>query len=149
VHFCHIAGGSRRPDVRKENSMAKQPLMAADSGNNQWQNMTAFSQLALDMFTRGYQSWSEGAAVVNREVMSFVGGRLRDDAAFAEKFAKCENWSQASKLQQEWIMHATEAYAAESGRLVEVATKVTTEGLTPLRQSAEEMMAAMTPPASE
>lgn len=119
--------------------MAKQPVETPKPVADATNGLAAFNQFSMDTLVRGYQSWMDGASEINREVINFVGTRLRRDAEYAEKLARCTNWNDATQVHQSWLKQATEEYAAETGKLVEVATKVTADGLKPLKENADQL----------
>jgi hypothetical protein len=123
--------------------MAKQSSISIEVADKQVKDLSALNQASMDTFVRGCQRWMEGAVEFNTEVMNFVGSRLRHDAEFAERLARCDNWNDASKVQQAWVKQATEEYAAETGKLVDVAARVTADSMKPLTESTEQVLTAL------
>ena len=96
--------------------------------------ITAFNTTAMEAFTKASRAYVSGMAAVNGEVFRFVTQRLRHDVEVGQSLAGCEDFSKAASLQQEWARKAMDDYMAEAGRLMELASKATTESWEPLYQ---------------
>jgi hypothetical protein len=124
--------------------MAKQskpinPLFQA-SFDGQMERMAAANGATMDIFARTCRAYVSGFTSMNAELMGFVNTRLNHDVELNASLAKCNNWTQAVGMQQEWLQQATQEYVAESGRLMEVATKVANETWTPVQERASQAL---------
>jgi hypothetical protein len=124
--------------------MAKQakptsPLFQA-SIDDQMERLSGVSGATMDIFAQSCRAYVSGLAAMNAELMGFINTRLNHDAEFNAALAKCNNWTQAAGMQQEWLQQAAREYIAESGRLMEVATKVANETWTPVQERASQAL---------
>ncbi len=127
--------------------MAKQAKQAKQTGKEmqaeltgQLERIAAFNGAALDMVTRAGQAYFNSMTAVNEELMRFAALRLQHDAEFGQTLTKCEDWSAAAELQQDWVHEAGEEYFAEAGKLLELASKVTMESWKPVQERASQAL---------
>lgn len=83
------------------------------------------------------QSYNEGLSAMGQEMLDFSRTRLSRDAVAALSIARCKDWSEASKIQQDWLRTTTEEYVTEMGKLFQLAVKTTMESYRPLQDQAE------------
>lgn len=65
----------------------------------------------------------ESCAAWNGEVVRFVNERLRKDTELGLGLMKCRGWTDAAKLQQDWLATATQDYLDEGSRLLGIASR--------------------------
>jgi len=99
--------------------------------------ITAFNNTTMDAFTKASQAYVSGMAAVNGEVFRFVTRRLRHDVEVGQSLAGCDDLSKAASLQQDWARKAMDDYMAETGKLMELASKATMESWKPLYEGAD------------
>ena len=104
--------------------------------NNQLEQMAAMNGAAMGAFTEACQAYVQGVALLNGELAEFMNTRLRRDAELGEALAGCKDLNDVVDLQQGWYQAAAAEYQAETGRLMEMATKVATESWAPVYQRA-------------
>ncbi len=104
--------------------------------NEQLARMAAFNGAALDMLSHMGQAYVSSVSALNEEMMRFMALRLQHDAEFGQSLTKCDNWATAADLQRGWAQMAGEAYFAEAGKLLELASKATVESWKPVQERA-------------
>ena len=72
----------------------------------------------------------ENCAAWSGEVVRFVSERLRRDAELGLELMTCHNWTEAAKLQQDWLATATQDYLEEGSRLLGIASRFGGKGET-------------------
>jgi hypothetical protein len=107
------------------------------------ESFMAFNGAMMQGFMVSGQNLAKGLVSLNEEMMSFANKRLATDAETYESLAKCENWNDTVKLQQDWMRATTEDYLAESGKLMGLATRATLSSWAPLYQQADTALAEM------
>lgn len=108
----------------------------------------AFNGVAAETFMKSCQAYSDRAATMNAEVMSFINGRLTRGIEFSETVCRCKNWADVVSLQQRWAREATEEYLSEARKLTELAANLTTESWEPLIEQAGQTIADLNKPLS-
>lgn len=98
---------------------------------------------AMEVFTQACQAYAGGLATWNSEIMSFMNRRLQHDADLGRALAKCENWEQASAVQQDWTRKASTEYLAEAGKLMEFASKAAKDDWQPVYERANHALAEL------
>lgn len=83
------------------------------------------------------QSYSEGLSLLGQEMLDFSRTRLSRDTATALSMAGCKDWSEASRIQQDWMRTTAEDYVTEMGKLLKLAVKTTVDTCRPLQDQAE------------
>ena len=94
------------------------------------------NNFSMDAFGEASRAYVNGMAAVNGEVFRFLSQRLRRDVETGQTMARCDDWSKAASLQQDWARAAMEDYMAESSRLMELTSKATMESWQPLYEGA-------------
>jgi hypothetical protein len=64
--------------------------------------------------TYATQAYLDGATKLNSEIIGFMGDRWRRDVDFVQSLARCETWTEAAALQQDWAHRAAQDYFAEA-----------------------------------
>ena len=73
--------------------------------------------------TYATQAYLDGATKLNSEMIGFLGDRWRRDVDFVQSLARCENWTEAAALRQDWAHRAAQDYFAEATKLFRLASK--------------------------
>lgn len=94
------------------------------------------NNLSMEAFSEASRAYVNGMAAVNGEVFRFLSQRMRRDMETGQSMARCDDWSKAAALQQDWVRAAMEDYMAESSRLMELTSKATMESWKPLYEGA-------------
>jgi hypothetical protein len=95
--------------------------------------MWATNGTMVSTWLRFGQSYNENVSLISREVLDFSRTRLSRNAVAAQSIARCTDWSEASKIQQDWLRATTEEYMAEMGKLFQLAVKTTMDSCRPLQ----------------
>lgn len=69
-------------------------------------------------------AWMEAVSDMGAEVASFVAERIREDVKTQHKILHCKDVKELQHIQAEFIQKAMDQYQAETGKLVEMGTKV-------------------------
>jgi hypothetical protein len=131
--------------TKAKTEAAQAPEQAA---SQQFESMAAFNGAAMAMFTEALQAYSKGFAAFNGEMMGFMNTRLRHDAELGRALVKCEDWSKAAELQQDWARKAAAEYLTEAGKLMEVASKAARENLETVYQRSNQAFEKLNTPAA-
>lgn len=75
-----------------------------------------------------WEAYMTNAIKMNEAFMGFVATRWQHDTALCESLAKCSDWADAAKVQQEWMQQMSEEYAAEAETLMQLASSTVQEG---------------------
>ena len=106
-------------------SRSKGPTKAPqENTNDEFERMAALNGAIVESFTQACQAYASGVTTLNAELMGFANTRASRDADLGEALSKCENWSDAVGLQQDWAQQAMQEYLAEASRLVELSAKI-------------------------
>jgi hypothetical protein len=73
--------------------------------------------------TEGMAPWLAAAGECQRELMSFVSGRLTKDAETVQLFIGSKGPADVVEVQTRWFREAVEDYAAEMNRVLEIYTR--------------------------
>ncbi len=81
-------------------------------------NGSAMSNLsrATETYQKAWTAWQE-------EIARFTKSRWQRDSEAAQRMLTSPNWSEAMKVQQEWLTSAGQDYADEANRLIQLAQK--------------------------
>ena len=109
--------------------------------NEQMATLAAFNGAAIGMISKACEAYMNGFAEVNAEAMNFMSARLRQDAELGQALAECRDWNAMTSLQQNWSRKAMEDYAAETRKLMELNSRVMTDGWNSVRNASKEVMA--------
>lgn len=112
----------------------------------QLEGMMAFNSTNVELFTQACQAYAAGVARLNGELLSFVNARLSRDVDLGRALCKCDTWTDALSVQQDWAQRATQEYLDESSKLMKLASKVTQEDWAPLYGRVNQALAKLSEP---
>lgn len=69
-------------------------------------------------------AWFEAMGDMSTEVMDFVTERIKEDVKTQHQILNCKNMSELQQIQAGFLEKAFEQYQAETGKLLEMSTKV-------------------------
>ncbi len=110
--------------------------------------LVAFNGAAAETFMKSCQAYTNHAATMNAELMSFINSRLTRGIEFSETMCRCESLTDLVDLQQRWARQATEEYFTEARKLTELAANLTTESLEPLIRQTGQTISELNKPLS-
>jgi hypothetical protein len=125
---------------------AKTTETVKESGSGpgaQLEGVMAFNNTNVELFTQACQAYAAGVARLNGELLSFVNARLNQDVDLGRALCKCDKWSEALSLQQDWAQRASQEYLSEGSKLMELASKVTQEDWAPLYGRVNQVLAEL------
>jgi hypothetical protein len=93
---------------------------------------------ALDALARATEWYAKTLLSWQGEIVRFATARLDSDVEFGRSVMNCRNWTEASRLQQDWAVSTLNDYADEANRLVQLATGQEKEGADIMRRAMEE-----------
>lgn len=114
-------------DRKREISDGVEPPAAAQ------EPMWAANGTMVSTWLRFEQSYNESVSLMGQEVLDFSRTRLSKNAVAALSIARCKDWSEASRIQQDWLRTTTEEYVTEMGKLFQLAVKATMNSCRPLQ----------------
>ena len=120
--------------------------ISAASTNEQLDRMATFNSAAMEIFAEACQTYVQGVATLNEELMKFVNSRLDRDIELSCAMSECSDWSGATKLQQHWMQQATQEYLAEASKLTNLASKITKQSWGPVLERANRMLTEVNKP---
>ena len=130
-------------------SRSKGPTKAPQEGaNDEFERMTALNGAIVESFTQSCETYVSGVTTLNAELMGFANTRASRDVDLGEALSKCENWSDAVGLQQDWAQQAMEEYLAEASRLVELSAKIAQGNWVPVYERANGAFSRINRPVS-
>lgn len=91
------------------------------------EQFTSLNQTMFKAIMDGPRAYADGMSALGGEMLRFAGHRWRQDMVLGQTLAKCHQWDEVTAVQQDWGAKAVEDYLAEAGKLVELASKVTTD----------------------
>lgn len=74
------------------------------------------------MFGRAGEAWARAGQAWQQEIIRFTTARFESDSAFGQRLAACKDWTDASKVQQEWAAALTQDLIDETTRLTQLAS---------------------------
>ncbi len=118
-------------------SRSKGPTKAPqESINDEFDPLAALNGAIVESFTQACQAYASGVTTLNAELMGFANTRASRDVDLGEALSKCENWSDAVGLQQDWAQQVWQEYLAEASRLVELSAKIAQGNWVPVYERA-------------
>lgn len=69
-------------------------------------------------------AWFEALGDIGAEVLSFVADRVKEDVKVQHEILHCKNVEELQHVQSQFLQKAIDQYQAETGKLVEMSTKV-------------------------
>lgn len=100
------------------------------------EQVQSLNESAFKALMRGPRLYTDGMSAFGGEMLRFAGHRWRQDMELGQTLAKCHQWDEVTAVQQDWSAKAAEDYLAEAGKLVELASKVTTDSWQSLYEAA-------------
>ena len=79
---------------------------------------------ALDALRRATDACSKACFAWQQELTRFTVARLKSDSELGQKLLSSQNWSDAIKLQQDWMAAAGQDYFDEARNLMQLAQEV-------------------------
>lgn len=86
--------------------------------------MTGLNCSAMETFARGSEAFAKALQEWQQELSRFTTARLQRDSELGQKLLGCHDWSEAMKLQQEWLSAMGQDYFEEGNRLLQLVQKV-------------------------
>lgn len=86
--------------------------------------MTGFNRPAMETFARGSDVFARAAQEWQQEIARFTTARFQRDSELGQKLLECHDWSEAMRLQQEWLSSMGQDYLDEGNRLLQMVQKV-------------------------
>ncbi len=87
-------------------------------------NPTEFMSKVTTLSPKAYANWWQmyvaGATEMNREFMKFVATRLQHDADLGRSLSQCKDWTEATRVHEDWVREMSEEYAEESEKLMAI-----------------------------
>jgi hypothetical protein len=69
-------------------------------------------------------AWFEALGDMSAEVLSFVADQVQEDVKVQHEILHCKNVKELQHIQSQFLQKAMDQYQAETGKLVEMSTKV-------------------------
>ncbi len=130
-------------------SRSKGPRKASrENTNDEFECMAALNGAIVESFTQACQAYATGVTTLNAELVSFASTRVSRDVDLGEALSKCENWSDAVGMQQDWTQQAWQEYLAEASRLVELSAKIAQGSWVPVYERANRAFSTIKRPVS-
>lgn len=82
----------------------------------------------------------QGMANIGNEVVSFANRRLQENMMTSQDFSQCRDVAQAFRLQCDYTRKATEQYMEEFSKIMELASSIARDSLTPLEERTRETL---------
>ena len=87
----------------------------------------------VEAMVRSSQAWMGGLQAVNGEMLAFCQSRMKENLATSQRLAECRSPESAIEVQMEYAKAILQSYAHECEKLGELAGKVMSDALTPLK----------------
>ena len=88
----------------------------------------SMSQQSMDEIAKAYSTWLERAAKLSNEAFRFAHYRVTKDLEAAAQLMRCNDPNEALTLQAEFANKLAADYVAESQKMAELVSQLTTEG---------------------
>lgn len=89
--------------------------------------MAPFESSAFAALTRAGENCGKACRAWQQEVLRFTSARFKKDVELGRQLLACGNWSEASKLQQEWVASTAQDYIDEASALARLASEAGVE----------------------
>jgi hypothetical protein len=86
---------------------------------------------AMSNLSRATETCQKACLAWQEEIARFAKARWQRDSEAAQRMLMSPNWSEALKVQQEWLTSAGQDYADEANRLVQLAQKIGSDVVQP------------------
>jgi len=93
--------------------------------------MAGVNDSALKNLTRATETCQKACLAWQQEIARFANARWQRDSEAAQRILSSSNWSEAVKVQQEWLTSTSQDYFDEANRLVQLAQKVGSDVMQP------------------
>jgi len=110
-------------------SNAAKTVSANGAPDTAFAHASARQQDAIDGFMEISQSIFNGLVAYNKELTSFVAGRVVTDLDLQRRFFECRSVDELISLQSDFVENAVNQYAAEADRLTAIGARVVREDL--------------------
>lgn len=111
----------------------RRPSASSKSGEVQNPMLQNFNPEMIGSLGEVGSAYLRGVVTLNQEVNEFINKRLEHDAELTRALGKCKDWTEAAELQQNWFREASEEYAANAKKLMEMTTQLMNETWAPLQ----------------
>jgi hypothetical protein len=86
----------------------------------------------LDALMRTGEACNKACRAWQEEAVRFTTARLESDIELGRKLFTCGNWTEAAKLQQDWVVSMAQDYLNEANRIVQLSSELGTETMRPV-----------------
>ncbi len=93
--------------------------------------MAGLNESAMKNLSRATETYQKACLAWQQEITRFASARWQRDSEAAQKMLASPNWSEAMKVQQEWLTSTGQDYADEANRLVQLAQKAGSDVMQP------------------
>jgi uncharacterized membrane protein YgcG len=90
-------------------------------------------------FARASQIYTRAFADFQAELTKFINSRMQQDGEFARCISNCDNWTEATRLQQDWAMNTVQDYLNEANEMARLGARLTTGTLSAFQAVTEPM----------
>ena len=80
-------------------------------------------KMGLDSMTWMGSDWVEQLTDMGNEVLQFLAERVQKDVELQHRLLHCRDMGELHKIQAEYMQTAIDQYTAETGKMIEMATK--------------------------
>ncbi|HTP81808.1 MAG TPA: phasin family protein [Alphaproteobacteria bacterium] len=86
--------------------------------------MAGLNGSGMKNLSQATETCQRACAAWQQEIARFANARWQRDSEAAQRMLTSANWSEAMKVQQEWLTSAGQDYVDEMNRLMQLAQKV-------------------------
>jgi hypothetical protein len=88
-----------------------------------WAGLSTWTNPVMPGWGQAGEAYLNACSEWQREIARFFGTRVNADICAQQSLAACRSWTDASKLQQDWVAATMKDYLDESGRLFDIVTR--------------------------
>lgn len=113
---------------------------SVEVGSLNYQALMDSNGEALATVIKSSEAMLHGMASLSNEVMSFANARLQQNLQTTETLTHCKDFEQAFRVQCDHAQTATQQYLAEATKIVELATGMARDSMTPFEERTRETL---------
>jgi hypothetical protein len=124
-----------------ETAKSTAPLRSAERAQEalsaQQTNFLQANSVFIEAFARASETFLRRVAAFNEQMLGFAQERLQKNSEAGEALTKAKDISDAIHVHQDWARLATQQYAEQVGRVIELTTRTALASFEPLSNLAE------------
>lgn len=112
--------------------MAETSANALAGASERMSSALAMNSEFIEALSAAGRSYFEGVTAFNEELLNFTNQRLAEASKTRDILMQCRDVNDVVRVQQDWLLTASERYFGEVSRLVDLGTQTMLSAVSPL-----------------